>query len=174
MNASGHLKENEEIIQKLRNIPTLDSFRDEDLQGILKLSKTIKYDPGELIIEEGKYDNWIYFLISGKVRIEKQGETIAVLKRRGDLFGEMGIIDGSPRSASVVAIDETVCLAVDASYMDRLVGNEKITFASILYRVFAEILVNRLRIADEELVKAKAENAVLRAELSKLRNEPNK
>lgn len=134
----------------------------------------IKYEPGELIIEEGEYDNWIYFLISGKVDIQKRGETISVLKRRGDLFGEMCIIDGSPRSASIVAIDETVCLAMDASYIDRLEGNNKVAFSSILYRVFAEILANRLRIADEELVKAKDENAMLRIELNKLRNELNK
>ncbi|MBA7649859.1 hypothetical protein ES703_57658 [subsurface metagenome] len=170
MIGSGYLKENKEIIQKLRKIPALDFFKDEDLQGILKLSRMIKYEPGELIIEEGRYDNWIYFLISGKVRIQKKGETITVLNRRGDLFGEMGIIDGSPRSASVVAVDETVCLAMDASYTDRLKESDRVAFNSILYRVFAEILVNRLRIADEELVKAKAENAMLRAELNKLRN----
>lgn len=73
-----------------------------------------------------------------------------------------------------MADDETVCLAMDASYTDRLKGNDRVAFNSILYRVFAEILDNRLKIADEELVKAKAENAMLRAELNKLRNKPNK
>lgn len=63
----------------------------------------ISYDPGEVLIKEAQYDNWIYFLMSGKVGIQKQGEIIAVLKRMGDLFGEIGIIDGSPRSASIVA-----------------------------------------------------------------------
>ena len=174
MRASDYLKEDMETIQKLRELPPLMSFSDENLRGILKLSKMITYEPGELIIEEGKYDNWIFFLISGKVGIQKQGETIAVLQRKGDIFGEMGIIDGSPRSASIMAIDKTVCLAMDASYMDRLEGDEKITFNYILYRLFSEILVNRLRIADEQLVKAKNENAVLKAENNRLRDELNK
>lgn len=171
---SDYLKENKEITKKLREMPALKSFKDEDLQGILEISKVIKYEPGELIIEEGQYDNWIYFIISGKVGIQKQGEIITVLKRAGDLFGEMGIIDGSPRSASIMAIDETTCLAMDASYMDRLEGNDKVAFSYILYRVFAEILVNRLRIADEAFIKAKDENSILRAEINNLKAELNK
>ena len=174
MIASDYLKENREIIQKLRAIPALKSFNDKDLGDILKLSKLIKYEPGELIIKEGQYDNWIFFLISGKVGIQKQGETISVLKRKGDLFGEMGIIDGSPRSASIMAIDETACLGVDASCMDRLEGEDKAAFTYILYRAFAEILASRLRIADEELVKTKDENAALRVELKNFKAQLNK
>ena len=96
-----YMQDNRDIIQKLRKIPTLDFFNDRDLEGIIKLSRVIKYDPGELIIKEGQYDNWIYFIIYGEVRIQKHGETIGLLKRRGDIFGEMGIIDGSPRSATI-------------------------------------------------------------------------
>ena len=66
---SDYLKESEDLIIKFREIPTLKSFDEKDLKGILKLSKIRKYDPGELILEEGRYDNWVYFLVSGKVRI---------------------------------------------------------------------------------------------------------
>lgn len=165
MSDQGYLKEDQEIIEKLHAMPVLSTFSEADLRGLLRLSKMVRYGPKELIIKEGHYDNWIYFLISGKVGIMKQDETIAVLKRRGDLFGEMGIIDGSPRSASIVAIDETVCLAADISYMDRLQGNDKIAFNAILYRVFSEILANRLRLADEDIVKLKDENARLKGKM---------
>ena len=66
---SDYLKESEDLIKKLRQLPTLKSFDDKDLKGVLKLSKIRKYDPRELILEEGQYDNWVYFLVSGKVRI---------------------------------------------------------------------------------------------------------
>ena len=64
MSDQGYLKETGDIIQKLRSIPTLNVFREVDLKGILSLSKMVKYDAGELIIEEGQYDNWMYFLIN--------------------------------------------------------------------------------------------------------------
>jgi len=161
---SDYLKDNSKFFEKLRQMPTLDAFSEKDLKGLLELSKIRKYNPGELILEEGLFDCWIYFLIKGKVRVVKHNEDLSVLRRTGDVFGEMGIIDGSARSASVYAIDETVCLATDASYIDRLTGNDKIAFSYILYRIFSEILANRLRLTSEELIKVKEENERLKGE----------
>ena len=58
----------------------------------------------------------------------------------------MMVIDGSARSASAYAVDESVCLATDISYIDRLSGNDKVAFGYILYRIFAESLADRLRL----------------------------
>jgi hypothetical protein len=66
-------------------------------------------------------------------------------------------------SASVYALDETVCLATDASYIDRLSDNDRVAFCYILYRIFAEILADRLRLRSEELIKEKEENKKLRS-----------
>lgn len=162
---SDYLKGNISFLEKLKEIPTLSTFSEKELKGLLELSRIRKYEPGELILEEGFFDSWIYFLISGKVKIVKHGEDVSVLKRVGDIFGEMSIIDGSPRSASVYAVDKTVCLATDASYIDRLSDNDRIAFCYILYRIFSEILAERLRSTTEELIKEKEENKKLRSHL---------
>lgn len=154
---SEYLKDDDDLVEKLKHIPTLEAFSDEELKGLLHLSKIVKYDPGESIIEEGYYDDRIYFLVSGKASVVKHGETLSTLQRAGDVFGEMGIIDGSPRSASVNAVDETVCLVTDASYIDRLTGNDRLAFCYVLYRIFSEILANRLRSTSNELVELKEE-----------------
>ena len=159
---SDYLKDNNNFFEKLRKMPTLEVFSEKDIKGLLGLSKIRKYEPGELILEEGHSDCWIFFLISGKIRIAKYNEDLSVLENTGDVFGEMGVIDGLPRSASVYAIDETVCLATDTSYIDRLSGNDKVAFSCILYRTFSEILTNRLRLTSEELIKAREEIAVLK------------
>lgn len=160
---SDYLKGNISFLEKLGEIPTLSAFSEEELKGLLELSRIRKYEPGELILEEGFFDAWIYFLISGKVKIVKHGEDLSILQRVGDIFGEMSIIDGSPRSASVYAVDKTVCLATDASYIDRLSDNDRISFCYILYRIFSEILADRLRLTTEELIKEKEENKKLRS-----------
>ena len=157
MIASDYSEETRIILRKLKQIPKLNAFSETELEGVLKLSKIVQYDPGELIIEEGYFDNRIYFLVSGTVRIVKHDEDLSTLSRAVDVFGEMGVIDGSPRSASVYAIDESVCLVTDASHIDRLSGNDRLSFCYILYRIFAEILANRLRVTSEELVAAKEE-----------------
>ena len=154
---SDYLSDNMRYFDKLKQIPTIEPFSEKDIKGILGLSKIRKYEPGELILGEGMYDSWMYFLISGKVRIVKNKKDLSVLDRTGDVFGEMGVIDGSPRSASAYAVGETVCLATDASYIDRLTGSDKIAFSYVLYRIFSELLANRLRLTSEELIKAREE-----------------
>ena len=165
MNDQGNIPGNDEIIQKLRAITPLRQIRDEDIKGLLKSSKMIKYDPYETIIAEGEYSSWMYFLIQGEVGIQKEGETINVLRRCGDIFGEMGIIDNSPRSASIVAISSTICLAIDTSYSEKLKGNERNAFNAVIYRIFAEILSERLRKMDNELLIIKNENYRLKTEI---------
>ena len=152
-----YLKDNLNYVERLKKIPSLGDFSEKDLQGILEMSKLRQYEPGEVILKEGGFDSCIFFLMSGKIKVVKNDEILRILQRAGDVFGEMGIIDGSPRSASIYSVGKTVCLTTDASYIDRLSGNDKYIFSSILYRVFSQILVNRLRMTSEELIKAKEE-----------------
>ena len=166
MSGSKNSMDSTVIIKKLQAITPLKFLNDEDIRGMLRSSKMIRYEPGEVIFQEGDHGEWIYFLITGNVAIKKKGELISELKRRGDLFGEMGLIDNSPRSASIIAIDQTVCLAIDASYTKKLKGYEKTSFNAIIYRIFAEVLVERLRLMDVEMVKIKTENNDLRNKLS--------
>lgn len=155
---SDYLQDSLKFLKKLREIPTLAAFSQDDLKRFLCLSKVRKYQPGEVILAEGFYDCWIYFLISGKVRIVKENQSLSILKHTGEVFGEMSIIDDSPRSATAYALDDTVCLAMDASYIDRLAGHDRVAFCYVLYRVFAEMLAHRLRLANAELVRVKEEN----------------
>ena len=57
------LKENKDIIQKLRDIPMLKSMSKEDLRGILTMSKLVTYEEEEYIIREGQYHS--YFTTTG-------------------------------------------------------------------------------------------------------------
>ncbi|MBW1642310.1 MAG: cyclic nucleotide-binding domain-containing protein, partial [Deltaproteobacteria bacterium] len=107
---SKYLQENIENIKKLMNIPTLSHFETKSLGKLLRLSKIKQYEDGELIISEGDLDPWLFFLLSGKVRISKEGIDIAAIERTGEIFGEMRIITSLSRSASVYAIGNTVCL----------------------------------------------------------------
>jgi hypothetical protein len=71
----------------------------------------------------------------------------------------MRIIDSLSRSASVYALGKTICMAVDTSAKERLSGDdtrdEKLDFLLLLYRIFAEYMSIRLRLTNDELIKAK-------------------
>ena len=158
---SKYLKENIENIQRLMSISALKHFETRNLGKLLRLSKIRQYEDGEFIIKEGDMDPWLYFLLSGEIRVMKEGEEISTIARKGEIFGEMRIVDDQLRSASVQAIGKTVCLAVDtsASAKKRLSPtdhkDERLDFLLLLYRIFAEYMTVRLRLTNEELIKAK-------------------
>ena len=156
---SKYLKDNIENIQKLLGISALKNFETKSLQKLLRLSRIREYEDGEVIIQEGALDPWLYFLLSGKIRISKEDMEINTIDKKGEIFGEMRVIDFMKRSASVVAVGKTVCLAVDTSAKNRISAqdptDEKLDFLLLLYRIFAEYMSIRLRATNEELITAK-------------------
>ncbi len=162
---SKYLKENLEKIQKLMTNQALKNFETRSLGKLLRLSKVRQYEDGERVIQEGALDPWLYFLLSGKIRISKENLDIGTIDRQGEIFGEMRIIDSLSRSASVYAVGQTICLAVDTSAKDRLSSedsvDERLDFLLLLYRIFAEYMSIRLRLTNDELIKAKKRVAAL-------------
>jgi CRP-like cAMP-binding protein len=136
---SRYLKDNIENIQKLLTIPALRNFEAKSLGRLLNLSKIREYEDGEQIIKEGLEINSI--------------------DKKGEIFGEMRVIDSLSRSASVSAIGKTICLAVDTSAKSRMTTggtrDERLDFLLLLYRIFAEFMSIRLRATNEELIAAK-------------------
>ena len=98
---SKYLKENIENIQRLMTISALKHFETRNLGKLLRLSKIRQYEDGETIIQEGDLDPWLYFLLSGEVEVSKEGEAITRLSKKGEIFGEMRVIDDQIRSATV-------------------------------------------------------------------------
>ena len=158
MQETRYLKDNIENIQRLLTIPALRNFETSNLSRLLRLSKIREYEKGEKIIQEGDNDPWLYFLLDGSVRIEKGSIEIGSFTERGEIFGEMRVIDSRSRSATAVALSRVVCLAVNTSATDRMEGqdgrDEQLDFLLLLYRIFAEFLSIRLRLTSDELIKA--------------------
>ncbi len=158
---SKYLKDNMQNIQKLMEIPALKHFEIKSLSKLLRLSKIREYNDGEAIIREGDEDPWLYFLLNGKVIIKKEDVKISAIDKKGEIFGEMSIIDSLTRSASVFADGKAVCLAVDTSVQSKISSegtvDERIDFILLLYKIFAEYMSIRLRATSDELSLAKQE-----------------
>lgn len=155
MKESNFLDISDTVMENVKKIPVLESFEDQELATLMEMSKIRKFKAGECIVQEGRSDTWIFFLMVGTVSISKKGKKVTELTRKGEVFGEMGAIDSSRRSASAYAVTDTVCLATDIFYLEKLTGTEKAAFGYVLYRLLAEILSRRLRQTTEELMKVK-------------------
>ena len=157
MKETDYLDENALIVKRLVDLPIFKSFEENDLKKLMNFSKVREYEPGEIIIREGDTDKCIFFILSGRVHVIKDGVQLAKLGRVGDVFGEMAVIQSRPRSASVETVDKTLCLMVDAAYMDILEEGDKGTFMYIIFRIFSVLLADRLRVTTDALVEAKKE-----------------
>ena len=153
---SKYLKDDVKNIQQLFAIPALRNFESKNLGKLVRLSKVRNYADGECIIQEGDTDSWLYFLLSGKIRVEKAGVPIRTIDKMGEIFGEMRILDSLSRSASVFAVGKTVCLAVNTAATERIPSDDETArFLLMLYKVFAEYVSVRLRLTNEALIDAR-------------------
>jgi CRP/FNR family transcriptional regulator, cyclic AMP receptor protein len=167
MKESKYLQDNIQNIQKLFVIPSLKNFETKSLSRLIKLSKVRQYEDGEVIIKEGDTDPWLYFLLSGEVRIVKDNHDIAKMNRQGEMFGEMRFLDNMSRSTSVIASGPTICLAINTTGATRLPSaGEAANFLLMLYQVTSEYVSTRLRLTNDELIKAKNQVELLKHKLS--------
>ena len=112
--------------------------------------KLIDYKKGESIIEEGTLSNCAYIIESGSVEVSKsrpdgQKQIIGILKEN-DIFGEMGLIDGLPRSATVTALEDCTISVLSQDVFNSLAQHNPQALMPIL-----KVLAARLR-ATLELV----------------------
>jgi glutaminase len=114
---------------------------------------------GETIISAGEDADTLYLLLSGSVEVRLPNDAGLTGKRldvffAGMSFGEMGFLDGSPRSADVVALEPVVCRVIDRALFDRL-GNERPRIKISLLEQLAQHLSANLRRANAEAMAFK-------------------
>jgi CRP-like cAMP-binding protein len=100
--------------------------------------ETVSFAAGEVMFPEGGKTGHLYFLISGAVEVTKGETPITVIREPGAVLGEVSILLDQPHSASVEAIEDTVCY-VTRDGKAFLEAHPKIALA------VAELLASRLR-----------------------------
>jgi CRP-like cAMP-binding protein len=86
-------------------LSTVDLFQGmskRELQRVMASAKELSFAEGDAVVTEGDEDGRFYLLLEGDAKIIKGKRTLATLGA-GDYFGEISLIDGEPRSATVVA-----------------------------------------------------------------------
>jgi uncharacterized protein YjbI with pentapeptide repeats len=143
---------NKEIFSKLKeNVVFFQNFNDGELLALLKSTQREVFDPNETVFKEGTRGDKMYIIISGTVRISRSigrnQEEVLVTLESGSLFGEMGPIDQSPRSAKATVVGQTVLLSLRES----ILRQNSVGLAYKLYKNFSVMLAERLRVTNQRL-----------------------
>ncbi|HEY9637821.1 MAG TPA: Crp/Fnr family transcriptional regulator [Coleofasciculaceae cyanobacterium] len=123
--------------------PLFNTANPETLQWLLSVSVEHDYPAGRAVLMEDAWGNALYLIVSGWVKVRRlYGEnvvTLAVLSR-GDFFGEMAILDESPRSTDVIALSSVQLLSVSAQrFIQTLFKDPQ------LHHRMLQLMVRRLR-----------------------------
>ena len=114
---------------------------------------------GDVLFEEGSVGKHMYVIVSGSVRIVKksEGEVVVIAAPgKGELFGEMALVDSQPRSASAIAVaDETSVVEIDHAQFSYPVGQQP-AFALIILKALSLRLRDQMEINRRGVLEARA------------------
>ena len=121
-------------------------------QGV-NMVREAKYKKGNIIYRQGEAANEIFFIKYGSVYLyldyKKEGEKLISIAREGKVFGELGVIEGKPRTMTAVAADETIVTIVDKESFPSYIKENQNKMIIIM-----ESLSSRIRAQSQKLVKA--------------------
>lgn len=109
----------EEVIEALKKVPLFEGMSDRALRRVADISKEVTHPDGKTVLEEDHSAIGFHLILAGHAEATQHGSVLGTM-RPGDYFGEMSLIDGKPRSASVVAKGELKTLAIPAWNFNRL------------------------------------------------------
>jgi small-conductance mechanosensitive channel/CRP-like cAMP-binding protein len=114
----------------LDGVEFLRGFHDDEREHLAQRLKYALFAPGETITKQGAVAHWLYILVSGvaEVRVNLEGADKVVAKLQAPSFaGEMGLMTGAPRTATVVALTEVECYRLDKEAFNKvMVGRPEI------------------------------------------------
>lgn len=137
-------KKANEIARRIKALGAVELFENLHPEEVSSIAEGLRYAlfaPGEAMTRQGAVAHWLYVVVDGKaeVRVSVEGEekTIATITAPG-FFGEMGLMTGEPRTATVVAVTEVECYRLDKAAFHRI-----ITERPELAREISELLARR-------------------------------
>ena len=146
----------EQIVETLRQTVMFGGLPDEALAQMLPILEQVDASTGQVVVEEGDMGDVLYVIASGKMRVDREQRTVRELGQY-DVFGEWAVMHSSPRSASVLAIEDSLLLCIQGKPFLELVRSWPEAMMGVIAEYNARVLsymqdLNALRDQLEEVI----------------------
>ena len=125
-------------VSRLRTLPAFRGERDRDLRSLVSLVDTVQVPPGHVLTNQGQYGRQAFLVLEGSAEVWVGDRCVAEVGA-GDFVGEMAMLDGHPRSATVRATSSMEVLAVGSMAWGAFVSHPSVS------RALAVQMARRLR-----------------------------
>jgi len=143
-----------DVVDVLANIHLFRGLAPEGLRRIAAIAREESFPRNAVIFREGEVGDKLYLILDGKVRISREvpgmGEEALAVLGPGQMFGEMALLDESPRSADANVHDRCTLLAVPKDGFDDLLFLNKDLAYEVLWSI-VRMLLKRLRETNDKL-----------------------
>lgn len=136
----------DEKIDLLRSVPLFEGLRDRELERIGALADIVDLPAGRRIMAQGERGAEMFVLVSGAADVERDGESLGE-RGPGTVLGEIALIDGGPRTASVTLKEDSRLLVLARREFHTLMDD----FPEVRLHVL-ETVAQRLRTLDHDRV----------------------
>ena len=136
----------EEKLELLRRVPLFAGIDGPGLEEIGKIAEEIQARERTVLTHEGRQEGHFFIVLSGAVRISREGRAINRLGP-GDFLGEIALLDGGPRTATATTEEPTTLLAIRNDAFHQLLDRSPTVRTAILAAAGA-----RLREMDSESI----------------------
>ncbi len=115
----------DEIVPLLERVELFSGLPDDVLRGIAEIVRGQQVEAGTTLFEEGDAGDAYFVVYSGAVEIRKGRDKLAV-RRQGDGFGEMALLDDAPRSAAAVVVEDCQLMRITRDDFRGLLGEDSL------------------------------------------------
>jgi len=133
-----------------KNIPLFSELTNQEIQLIVTYSKEYRYPKGSIVFHEGDPGDFLLIILSGRVKVvlfgEGEKEVILAILGPGSFFGEMAVLDATPRSATVLTLEPSLFLHIDQGKFSSLIKK----YPQLAWKIMKH-LTSRLREANEQI-----------------------
>ena len=140
--------------QLLKKVALFEGLTQGQLAKVASIAQARSYEVGAHLFREGEAGHEVFILLSGKVRISKSvpgiGEEALAILEPGQYFGEMALIEDSPRSADAIAHTSCSEWVIGREALDQLMFTDK-DLAYVLLWTFVRTLSVRLRETNDKI-----------------------
>lgn len=131
------------LAETLAGIPFFSGLDAASLESVGRGMRARRFRRGEVIFHQGDPGDALFIVMSGAIKImlpsETGDEAILATLRPGDVFGELALLDGAPRSATAVALEATETLILPRDQFRELLATEPAIRDALLASIAAEL-----------------------------------
>ena len=125
-------------VHLLAAVPLFSDLSSRHLKRMAELAEEVRFKAGDLIVQEGQPGGTFFVILEGEAKVTRKGRRLNELYP-GDFFGEVSLLDGGPRTATVTAETPIVAVRLFRKEFSKLIASDPEIAVKILAELSARI-----------------------------------